>query len=322
MTQNDGNRNSKLLYEHNVSAFSENMRFIKTVLFAAIISFGSLNSAHGQEFNCSVAVNYQSLSGSDYSFLDELEDRVREYVNMRQWTQDRFEEEERIDCSMTIVFTEATSLTRFRARLVLASRRPIYGSAQQTTVLQVSDDSWTFDYSQGTPLIYEPDRYHPLTSVINFYAYLMLGYDYDTFAELGGQPLFEEARRVAEIAGAGGAAGWATLSGDQSRGELIGQIMDPRFKILRTAYFNYHYGVLDHFTRDTSEARSTLLTIVQDLESLREDVSRAYYLDQFFAAKYSEIAAVFKSSPEANPAFDALSKIDPAHLSDYTMMTN
>ena len=298
---------------------------MKSLKLAAIglllVSLGS-KPANGQEFNCSVDVNYQSLSGSDYSFLDELEDRAREYINMRQWTQDRYEEEERINCSLTIVFTEAVSLTRFRARLVLASKRPIYGAAQQSTVLQISDDSWLIDYSQGTPLIHEPDRYEPLTSVLDFYAYVMLGYDYDTFSELGGQPHFEEARRIAQVAQASGAAGWATLSGDQSRGELIGQITDSRFRDLRAAYFEYHYSVLDHFARETTETRQLLLALVQRLELLREEVSRAYYLDQFFAAKYSEIAAMFQSSPEATSAFDSLSQTDPAHLSDYSQMMN
>lgn len=279
-------------------------------------------SASAQEFNCIVTVNYQALSGSDYSFLQEMKDRVTEYVNKRQWTEDRFEEKERIDCTMSIIFSEAVTLTQFRARFILASRRPIYGTAQQTTVLQISDESLQFEYSQGTPLIYEPDRYHPLTSVINFYAHLMLGYDYDTFDNQGGQPHFEKARRIAEIAQSSGAIGWSSIGGDQSKGELISQIMDPRYRTLRTLYFDYHYGVLDHFVRDPDEARTSALALVQSLVGLREEVSRAYYLDQFFSAKYLEVANVFRSSQQASQAFDALSKLDPAHLSDYSQMIN
>ena len=279
-------------------------------------------SVSAQEFNCIVTVNYQALSGSDYSFLQEMKERVTEYINKRQWTEDRFEEKERIDCTMSIVFSEAITLTRFRARLVLASRRPIYGTAQQSNVLQISDESLQFEYSQGTPLIYEPDRYHPLTSVLNFYAHLMLGFDYDTFDNQGGQPHFDKARRIAEIAQSTGAAGWASIGGDQSKGELISQIMDSRFKPLRTLYFDYHYGVLDHFVRDPDAARTSALELVQSLVGLREQVSRAYYLDQFFSAKFGELANVFRSSTQATQAFDALSRLDPAHLSDYSQMIN
>ena len=279
-------------------------------------------TANAQELNCIVTVNYQALSGTDYSFLQEMKDRVTEYINKRQWTEDRFEEKERIDCTISIVFSEATSLTRFRARLVLGTKRPIFGTAQQSNVLQISDESLVFEYSQGTPLIYEPDRYHPLTSVLNFYAHIMLGFDYDTFDSQGGQEQFKKAQRIAEIAQSSGAAGWTSIGGDQSKGELISQIMDPRYSTLRNLYFDYHYGVLDHFVKDPDEARTKMLGLVQSLVGLREEVSRAYYLDQFFSAKYLEIANVFRSSQQATQAFDALSKMDPAHLSDYSQMIN
>jgi hypothetical protein len=98
--------------------------------------------------------------------------------------------------------------------------------------------------------------------------------------------------------------------------------MDPRYRTLRNLYFDYHYGVLDHFVKDPDEARTKMLGLVQSLVGLREEVSRAYYLDQFFSAKYLEIANVFRSSQQATQAFDALSKMDPAHLSDYSQMIN
>lgn len=295
---------------------------IRALWLALIGVFLFAVPTQAQEFNCNVTVNYQALSGSDYTFLQEMKEKVSEYINKRQWTEDRFETTERIDCTVSIVFSEAVSLTQFRARLVVASRRPIYGTAQQTQVLQLSDESLLFEFAQGTPLIYEPDRYHPLTSVLNFYAHLMLGFDYDTFDNQGGQKQFEAARRIADNAQATGAIGWSSIGGDQSKGELIAQIMDSRYRTLRTLYFDYHYGVLDHFIRDPEAARSKLLTMIQGLVSLREEVTRAYYLDQFFAGKFSEIASVFRSSQQAAQAFDALSKLDPAHMSDYSAMMN
>jgi hypothetical protein len=150
----------------------------------------------------------------------------------------------------------------------------------------------------------------------------MLGYDYDTFDALGGQKHFEEARRIADLAQTRGALGWSSVGWGQSRGELISQIMDPRFQSLRRIYFDYHYGVLDHFIQGPDEARDTMLGIVEELAALREDVTRAYYLDQFFAAKYQEMIRVFRGSQEASRAFDALSQSDPAHLSDYSTMMN
>ena len=292
------------------------MRTVFAIAAAILLAVPST----AQELNCSVTVNYQNLAGSEYTYLDEMRERVAEYMNDRRWTQDRFEENERIECTMQIIMLEAVSLTSFRARLIVASRRPIYGTAQQSTVVQFSDEDWRFDYPQGTPLIWEPDRYHPLTSVLNFYGYLIIGFDYDTFAEAGGTPHFESARRIAEIAQSSGAAGWQALGGDRSRGELISQILDQRYRDLRKAYFDYHYHGLDRFVTTTERSRAAILQVLQDLEGLYTDVSRAYYLDQFFSTKYQELSAVFKGSSVASQAFDVLQQLDPAHLSDYTQM--
>ncbi len=295
---------------------------LNVLLLAGVMTLGSFapGEVNAQEFNCNVSVNFLNLTGNDFSFLKELGERVKEYMNDRRWTDDRYEDYERIDCNMQIIVTEAITLTRFSGRIVVASRRPVYGTAQQTTVVQFNDDSWIFDYPRGTPLIFEPDRHHAITSVLNFYAYLMLGYDYDTFSEMGGTEHFQKARRVAELAESSGSIGWSALQGEGSRGELIAQIMDPRFRELRKAYHDYHLLSLDQFVADPDKARRTMLDVVGRLEGLTEDVSRAFYLDAFFTTKYKEIAAVFKGSSVANLAYDTLTRIDPSHLSDYSQI--
>lgn len=290
------------------------------LFLATLVLTASAGPVVAQEMDCAVEVDYRSLQGNDFSFLDDFGESVREYINQRQWTDDRFRPEERIDCSFQVVFTEAVTLTRFRARLVLTTRRPIYGTVQQTTVLQISDENWQFDYSRGTPLIFEPDRYDAITSVVNFYVYLMLGYDYDTFDELGGTEFFDEARQIAERAQNAGASGWSSLGGTQSRGELISQIMDPRFRSLRQAYFAYHFDFLDHFVADTDDAQDSLMDVVGTVATLRQDVQRAYYLDQFFTTKHQEIASALQGSQHANQAFEALSESDPANMSTYRSM--
>lgn len=288
------------------------------VLFSSCLTGPLFVSA--QEFNCNVGINYLNLTGNDFSFLDELSVHVREYFNDRRWTDDEYEDHERIDCSIQITVTEAITLTRFRSRIVLASRRPIYGTAQQTTVVQFNDNSWIFNYPRGTPLIFDEDRFHAITSVLNFYAYVMLGYDYDTFSDQGGTEHFQSARRVAELARTSGAIGWDALLGESSRGELIAQIMDPRFRDLRRAYKDYHLGALDRFVADPDEARKTMLDVVGRLEGLADEVTRSFYLDTFFTTKYKELAAVFEGSSVANQAYDTLTRIDPSHLSEYAII--
>ncbi len=275
---------------------------------------------HGQELNCTVSMNYQNISGNDYSFLDELGVNIREYINDRRWTDDLYEPFERISCSFQIIITEALSLTQFRARVVLASRRPIYGTVQRTTVAQFNDQEWNFEYNRGAPLFFRPDVYEPITSLINFYVYILLGFDYDTFENMGGSPHFEQARRIADLGKNIGAAGWTSISGEAGRGDLISQIMDPRFRDLRIAYADYHLRGLDRFVTDTDAALRTMLDVIIRLETISDAVERSYYLDQFFTAKSKEIAAAFKGSTMASQAYDTLARMDPSHLSDYGSM--
>ncbi|MFK7843651.1 MAG: DUF4835 family protein [Rhodothermales bacterium] len=300
------------------------MMRIKCLLLGSLMSlFCFCLPAVAQEFNCTVTVNYQQLTGSEYSFLDELAERAEIYLNERSFTEDRYLEFERINCLMQIIFEEALTLTNFSAQVVLSTSRPIYGVPQVSTIIQISDAAWQFSYAQGTPLIFDIERVDPLTSVIDFYAYLMLGYDYDTFEPFGGTPHFERARRIAELAeGQGGGIGWTDLGGDRGRNDLIDQMLDPRFKALRQAYFDFHFAGLDLFVRETETAQQNVLDALKSLDELYDSVSRQYVLDIFFTSKADEIAAIFEESPLSSEAFNLLSRIDPANLSKYEKLVN
>ena len=274
-----------------------------------------------QEFDCAVSVNISQLTGSEYTFLNELGERVDEYLNDHFWTEDTFREHERINCTFQITLEEALSLTSFRGRLVLATRRPIYGTTQYTTVVQFNDADWQFNYAQGTPLIHNEDQFDPLTSVLDFYAYIMLGYDYDTFSEFGGTPHFQKARAIAQRAESRGASGWSQIGAEQSRVQLINQLVDPRFQKLRKAYFDYHFAGLDHFVQQTEEARNNVLAVILAMDELYDELSRTYAADLFFSAKYRELASIFEDSPMSSQAYEMLSEIDPAHMSEYNRLT-
>lgn len=286
------------------------------VVLTAVAAMPS-QDAHAEEFNCSVTVNYSALSGSDFTFLGELKRLIEEYINLHSWTDDRYMESERIECTMQLVFEEALSLTSFRARLIVASRRPIYNTTQHTTVVQFNDSDLQFDYTQGKSLVFDPERYDPLTSVLDFYAYVMLGYDYDTFDALGGTPHFERARRVAERAASQSAPGWSQVGSDRSRMNLITQILDARFRPLRRAYFDYHFACLDRFVTDTDGARESMLEVLTTLQNFFEQVNRQYATDLFFSVKYGEITSLFEGAPSRTAAYDILTQLDPARTSEY-----
>jgi hypothetical protein len=287
------------------------------VLVAAAYLAAPVKYASAQEFNCSVTVNYSTLGGSDFTFLGDLQDLIEDYINQNSWTDDRFLESELIECTIQLVFEEAVSLTSFKARLIVASRRPIYNTTQHTTVVQFNDSNLQFNYASGQSLTFDPERYDPLTSVLNFYAYVMLGYDYDTFSELGGTRHFERARRVAERAQSQSAPGWSQVGTDRGRMNLITQILEARFRPMRRAYFDYHFAGLDRFVTDTETARESVLAVLLSLQQFFDDVNRQYAADLFFSVKSGEITSVFEGSQSRTAAYDILTLLDPAHTSEY-----
>ncbi|MGD8415200.1 MAG: DUF4835 family protein, partial [Candidatus Latescibacterota bacterium] len=152
--------------------------------------------ATGQELNCTVRIDNSALAGNDnYSHITQLKPLIEEYLNNRAWTNDRFRREERIRCDLeiTMLSGSASGFKTFSAQLSVGAFRPIYGTTQETNVTQIADGNWVFGFEPNSSLVYDPDRFDPLTSVLDFYAYLMLGYDYDSFFPLGGTPHFEQA---------------------------------------------------------------------------------------------------------------------------------
>lgn len=286
------------------------------LLIVLLVALGA--PAQAQELNCRVSVDFRTLSGTEFSFLNDLRDQIEQYLNGRAWTEDRFNDLERIECNVGITFTEAQGLDRFTAQIVVGASRPIYATRQNTRVFQVVDSDWEFQYNRGQPLIYDPNRFDALASLLDFYALLILGYDYDTFSELGGTPFFERAREISELAQAQAGPGWVSIGDDQTRTALVRQLLDPRYEPLRRAYFLYHLGALDRFTREYEEAWQSGFSAIEGIYELFLEVSRKYSTDVFFATKSSEIADFFFEAEDVrNQLYAMLIEMDPARSSDY-----
>lgn len=296
---------------------------LRLALLAALALVAAAPSA--QELNCEVSINRAALAGNEYGFLDDLELDLRRYFNDRAWTDDVFQDQERIDCTIQITLVAAPTLTTFDANLLVQASRPIYGTGQRTNTLLLGDDAWAFSYTRGQSLNYDPNRFDNFLSVLDFYANVILGYDYDTFAELGGTPYFERARRIADLGrGNSAAVGWGGDAGEErSRFALVQDLLDPAFVELRRAHFAYHFEVLDAFTAGHEAAWERGIVVLQSLNELYQQFNRRRYAtDIFWASKYVELTSLFRDAPQRNEAYALLSEMDPAHISTYDALIN
>jgi len=294
-------------------------RVIPAVLL--LVAIVGATPAGAQELDCRVSVNFSALTGTEFTFLGELANQIEDYLNQRSWTEDRFQDHERIACNLGVTITEAEGLDRFRARLTVGSQRPIWGTMSRTQVFQIVDNSWHFTYNRGQAMVHDPNRFNSLTSLIDFYAYLILGYDYDTFDEFGGTPFFEQARRISELAQGQGAQDWQAIGDDQSRGTLIRQLLDARFQSLRQAYYLYHFAGLDRFTTDHEAGWEAAAGAIEQVHELYLETSRRYAIDVFFVAKSTEISEFFVEFPGRTGLYSLLVDMDPGRASAYDRLT-
>lgn len=277
-------------------------------------------AARAAEFDCSVSVDYRSLGRTDVGFLDELQTQIQRYVNERSWTSDRYEPNERIACNIQIQVTAALSQTSFRGVYTMTTRRPIYGSTQLTTTMIVSDRAWTFTFVPGTQLTFDPQRYDTIASLVNYYVYLALGYDYDTFAPMGGTPHFERAREILQVARAQNE--WQATNDPNERGNLVTQLLDARFQPIRQAYYDLHFNVLDTFVDSPDVARTTAVASLRAVHGVFEQVSKQAVLDVLLLAKGRELVDMLEASALSADAYSLLSAMDPANQTIYSRLLN
>lgn len=301
------------------------IKVTKPLLICGMFFALSSGIIHAQEFNCEVRVNTDQLEGSSFEHLDELKPVLEEYINEYKWTNQNFEEEERIDCQIQIVINSGNSDYTFSAEVVFQIQRPIYNTTTKTTTLLLNDNAWQFSYPQGKSLIHDELQFEALTGFIDFYCFMMLGYDFDTFSNQGGEPYFVKAQNILNLAQTTSAAGWSRNTNNRrNRNTLVTDLLSSSYEPLRNAYYQYHRLGLDQFVTKPEEARAEILESLKTIQEARRRSTSNWLFDIFFDTKSREIAAVFDAA-ETNvrlDAYEVLRQTDSGHLSDYENLQN
>ena len=293
------------------------MRIFFIFLFFGLILPAGLAA---QEFDCDVTINDRQISGTSYDYISELETDLENYINGYRWTNDRYQDHERIRCNLQIVLTGVDENFNYTAEIALTMRRPIYNSNQESLALLFSDNNWRFYYPQNKNLVHDELQFDDLTSFIDFYVYIMLGFDYDSFSELGGTRFYGEAQSVFEIGQNSGSQGWGRSIGAQrNRYGLITDITSPAYEDFRKAIYRYHRFGLDQFTMQPEEARNEVLAALEMIQENKQLTNNNYLFDIFFSSKYTEIVAIFRDADAdvRTQAYNILRDVDPAHTSEY-----
>ncbi|MCB0580658.1 MAG: DUF4835 family protein [Phaeodactylibacter sp.] len=295
------------------------MRKLIFTLFLSAIALGLI----AQELNATVRINTQKLQSADPKVFETLESTVREFLNTQKWTEDVFENEERINANFLITIQEELSPTSFKADIALQASRPVYGSDYETPLINHIDKGVTFFYEQFQPLQFSQNVYNDnLSSVLAFHSYIILGLDYDSYSPFGGEPYFQAAQDILNNVPQAAAAanpGWRSLDGNRNRFWLIENLLSPRVRPLRQAWYDYHRQGLDVSATDVATGRAIIAAALEQIRDVDQAYPNSMVIQVFTDTKSQEILEIFKrgTPQEQNTVVQVMTRIDASNAAEY-----
>lgn len=279
-------------------------------------------SSWAQELRCEVVVNSEQVQVTDRSIIQQMQTAITEIMNNTRWTNELYQNEERIRCKLFITLRGVPAVGRYEANAQIISSRPTYGTGYETSVLSFVDTHFDFDYNPAQPLQYSPNNYTSnLTALLSFYAYTIIGMDNDSFSRLGGAGALSEANNIMNlvVSSGAGSTGWTSTGDTRSRYWLITNLLDPQFEPFRNAIYLYHRQGLDLMAQDPEKARQNILDGLRNIQTVARIRPGAAALRSFFEAKSSELASAFASAAPAQKqqAYELASQLDPTNRTKY-----
>ena len=294
----------------------------KAGLLLLIVLF-SLN-LQSQELRCNVQVVSQGIQGSNKQVFQTLQNAIYEFMNNRVWTNHVYTMEERIECNMMFNITEQLSADDFKGTMTIQVRRPVFNTNYNTTTLNFVDNDIRFKYVEFSPLEFDlTSNISNLTSILAFYAYYILGIDYDTFSLMGGSQYFINAEQIVLNAQNAAERGWKPMDdiAHKNRYWLVKDMIDTDYEPVRVFNYNYHRLGLDVMDEQVVEGRAAITSSLELLQQVyrKKPDPYMYLLRLVFDAKVDEIVNVYTESypEERNRAYDILSEVDKPNANKY-----
>jgi hypothetical protein len=285
-------------------------------LFLAIcFLFLSFNFVYAQEFNSTVTIDARQTGQTRLRIFDILENALEEFINQTAFTNEKYSELQKIECSFFITINSFES-DRFQANIQVQASRPVFGSTIKTPILNVKDEDFSFAYTESQPLIYDVNNFQSnLTSVVSFYLLTILGLEGDSLSLNGGNAYFETARQIVNAAQPNAGAGWQASGVGFSRFNLNNDVLSQNFDKFRQAFYTYHRDGLDLMHKDTTAAKDNIIQCIALLKEVNDARPNSVLLRLFFDTKAGEIQQILNGGPKVDIAQtkENLYRIAPVH---------
>jgi len=278
----------------------------------------------GQELNCNIQISAQRIQGSNRQVFESMQRDLYEFVNNTVWTNHVFSYAERIDCNILINLNDQLSADEFRGTIQIQLSRPVFNTTYKSTMLNFIDNSFQFKYVEFQPLEFDPTVHRSnLVSVLAYYTYMILGFDYDSFSPLGGTEFYQMAEKIVTNAQNAPEPGWKPYDGSRNRNRywLVKNCLDKEYEGIRLFLYEYNINGLDKMESKLAESRNNIaesLNLIRDVFRQKPD-PYMYLLQVVLEAKSDELINIFSSAfpEEKSRVVQILVEIDPANKAKY-----
>ena len=266
----------------------------KTVALLAILL--GVVGVYAQELNCTVEINTDKINGTDKAVFSTLQTAITEYMNNTQWGNAQFLVNEKIDCKLffTIASVEGTKMI---GDLQVQSSRPVYNASYTTTLINFKDTNIEFEYQENEPLVFNINAMESnLTAILNFYAYMILAIDFDSFAPNGGDFYYERAANVVQLSQSSGETGWKAFEDTKNRSAVLSAFTEKNTSAIRSLLYDYHRKGLDEMVLSPDKGRATITKTLNILKQIYDVAPMSVVLSMFKDAKLDELVNIYSKS--------------------------
>jgi len=290
---------------------------MKYIVF--LLSFAFSLSTFAQDLQCNVQVNSDNIQASNKAIFEDLQNAITQFMNQRKWISDKVQPQEKINCNF-VINIKNLNIDQFAAEVSITSSRPVYGTTYNTPIFNHFDQEWYFQYAQFQSLDFQENaNVMQLTTLLAFYANIIIGLDFDTYALEGGSTFYNKALQLRNAAQ--NTNGWGPSDGRGNRNKyyVIDQLLDDRYKPLRASLYQYHMIGMDVFKEDNEASRKQIYESLEKIRTVQERLPNSVIFKIFFNAKRAELINIFSKADAGlqNRAIELLGKLDPSNLTNY-----
>ncbi|PKL87910.1 MAG: hypothetical protein CVV23_12965 [Ignavibacteriae bacterium HGW-Ignavibacteriae-2] len=271
----------------------------------------------GQELEATVTVNYEQLTTAYKDKMVGFRQQIQDYLNNNQFTGEKWEWQ-KIKCNFNVFFTGGSNEVNYNAQVVVTSQRPIEGQQKSTLILSIMDNSWSFNYEPNQSMYFNQTDFDPLTSFLDYYAYIIIGFENESYEREGGTASFDKALNIA-VKGSSSSSPdpWLNKSSGFNKRALVDDLLNASFMQFRHDFTDYHYNGIDLYYQNKEKTYESMVKMIHNLEKLQKRINkRSVLLTVFFDAKNGEFVDYLKNY-EDKSIFNILQKIDVGHTTKY-----